>query len=140
MWLPPTRIAATNVSTLRPASAPPTRPTSRTVELISASRPRRVINVPTTISPASATNVSSSKVTSKWSIACDTPPTGSASPTGDNDDFEYRHRPSSGRLFRGWAARQPLTKSVDRGLVPGELLDLLAQGRDLLAGLPEGVG
>ena len=65
------RIAATNVSTLRPGRAPPTRSTNRTVWSINASKPRRTINVAGTINPASATNVSSSKVASKRSISCD---------------------------------------------------------------------
>src|ERR687898_897046 len=112
----PAKIAATNVKTLRPGSAPPTRPTSRTVWLISTSSPRRTISVAGTINPASATNVSSSNVTSMRSIARDTRLTGSASRVGDNGDFEHRHRPSPGRLFRGYATPQTPTSSADRGL------------------------
>src|SRR5206468_174007 len=107
--------AATNVQTLRPGRAPPTRPTSRTASFTNASMPRRTINVAGTINPASATNVSSSKDTPMRSIARDTPPTESASPADDHDDFEHRHRPSPGRLFRGYAAPQTPTSSVDPG-------------------------
>src|SRR5438128_568299 len=104
---PPTRIEATNVRTLRPGSAPPTRPNRRTVRFTSASRPRRTINVAGTINPASATNVSSSKITSTPSIECDTELTGSASRGCDNGDFRHRHRPCSGGTFRGYAKLSP---------------------------------
>ena len=40
MWEPPARIVATNVSTLRPGRAPPTRPTSLTVALTSVLQPQ----------------------------------------------------------------------------------------------------
>ena len=39
-----------------------------------------------------------------------------ASRVGDNGDFEHRHRPSPGRLFRGYATRVNRPQSVDRGL------------------------
>src|SRR4029453_18386531 len=116
MWLPPARIAATNVRTLRPGRAPPTRPARRTVWLISRSSPRRNISVAGTISPASATSASSLKVTSMRSTVRDTRLTGSASRVGPTTGFEHRHRPSSGRLFRGYATAPPATSSVDRGL------------------------
>ena len=80
----------------------------------SASSPRRTINVAGTINPASATSVSSSKVTSMRSITRDTRLTGSASRVVGHDDFEHRHRPSPGRLS---ADTRPLdaTSPVDRG-------------------------
>src|SRR5439155_19764172 len=102
--------------TLRPGRAPPIRPTRRTVPLISVSNPSRDASVATTNRPALATRFGSSKVTSTRSIACDTPLTGSASSTGDNDDVRHRHRPSSGGTFRGYAAPFNRYSSVDRGL------------------------
>lgn len=109
IWEPPATIACTNVSTLRPGSAPPTRPASRTVALISASSSSRAANVATNTRPALATRFGSSKITSMRSLPRDTPLTGNASRLGDNGDFEHRHRPSPGRLFRGYADPQPLS-------------------------------
>src|SRR3989442_10506749 len=116
MCEPPAKIVATNDKTLRPGRDPPTRPESRTVTFTNASRPSRTINAAGMISPAFATSDSSSKVTSSRSIACDTPPTGSASSTGDNDDVRHRHRPSSGGTSRGYANLISRYPSVDRGL------------------------
>ena len=79
IWEPPTSIDDTKVSTFLPGFAPPTRPPSRTVPSTKSSNPRRSTNVPATNNPASATKDSSSKTTSRRSILCDTPLTGSAS-------------------------------------------------------------
>src|SRR5439155_5248675 len=117
MCEPPAKIVATNEQTLRPGRAPPTRPPSRTVAFTNDSTRSRTISVAGTIRPAFATSDSSSKVTSTRSIVRDTPPTGSASSTGDNDDVRHRHRPSSGGTFRGYASSLSRYSSVDRGLV-----------------------
>ena len=79
IWEPPTSIDDTNVRTLRPGFAPPTRPPSRTVPSTKSSNPNRSTNVPAANKPASATSPSSSKTTPYRSILCDTPLTGSAS-------------------------------------------------------------
>ena len=57
-------IAHTNVNTLRPGSEPPSRPSRRTRSLTNASKPSRLISVPTRISPALPTNFGSSKTAS----------------------------------------------------------------------------
>ncbi len=54
----------TKVRTFAPGELPPTRPTRRTVALISASRSNRATRVATRISPALATRFGSSKTTS----------------------------------------------------------------------------
>src|SRR6266508_3043228 len=122
MWLPPARIVATNVSTLRPGRDPPARPTSRTDWLTSASRPTRCISVPVANKPALATRFGSSKVTSIRSIPRDTPLTESASPADDGHGFRHRHRPSPGRLFRGYAA---LSQLPHRWIEAQSIVDIL---------------
>jgi hypothetical protein len=72
-------MAATRVSTLRPGRDPPTRPASRTVWLISASKPRRTIKVAGTMRPALATRLGSSKTASIRSMPRDTGLTENAS-------------------------------------------------------------
>ena len=79
MWGAPAMIDVTSVSTLRPGSAPPTTPRSRTIWLTTASKPRRTMRVAGTMSPASATRVGSSKVTATRSRPRDDGLTGSAS-------------------------------------------------------------
>jgi integrase len=100
---PPARIVVTKVSTLRPGRAPPTRPTSLTVALTSSSNPSRTINVAGTISPASATRLGSSKVTSMRSRPRDTALTESASFGRDETATRHRNFPSPGGTFRGCA-------------------------------------
>jgi hypothetical protein len=95
--------------------APPTRPTSRSRMLISASGLRRAINVAGTSSAAFATRFGSSKTSSIRPIPRATPLAETASPTGDDDGGRHRHRPSPGRLFRGHATPRTPTSSVDRG-------------------------
>src|SRR3954451_18168015 len=109
MCEPPAKIVATNVHTLRPGRAPPTRPTRRTDELTNVSNPSRNINVAGTISPALATNDGSSKVTATRSIRCDTWLTESASRGKGHGDVEHRHAPCSGGTFRGYAHAQRVT-------------------------------
>jgi len=91
------------VSTLRPGRAPTTRPTSLTVALISSSNPSRTINVAGTISPASATRLGSSNVTSMRSRVRDTEATESASLGPDETALRHRSFPSPGGTFRGYA-------------------------------------
>src|ERR1019366_7685979 len=74
-------------------------------------KPRRAINVAGTTSPALATRVRSSKITSTRSTERDTRLTGNASQVGDEDDVEHRHRPSPGRLFRG---TRPASTDINR--------------------------
>ena len=116
MWVAPTRIAATKVSTFRPGRAPPTRPPRRTIWFTSASRPRRTMSVAGTRSPASATSVGSSKVTATRSIMRDDEFTGSASSGWDYGGVENHHFPKQGGTFRGCAAFSSRVQSVDRGL------------------------
>src|SRR5687768_201519 len=111
----PAIIACTSVNTLRPGRAPPTRPTSFTVESINASRPSRADSVATSNKPAFDTKFGSSKVTTMRSGACDTRVTGSASRVVTTDDVEHRHRPSPGGLSRGYARYLTPNTSVDRG-------------------------
>src|SRR5215211_2962557 len=111
MWEPPTTIACTNVSTLRPGRDPPTRPASRTALFTSRSRSSRTTSVDTRSSPALATRFGSSKVTSTRSIRCDTRFTGCASWVRDLGDVRHRHRPYSGGTVRGWA---PASDHINR--------------------------
>ncbi|MFN3257973.1 MAG: hypothetical protein ACE37B_20015 [Ilumatobacter sp.] len=62
MWEPLASTGFNNVNTLRPDAALPTPPSRRTVELLTASTPRRSINVAGNHTPAFATRLSSSKV------------------------------------------------------------------------------
>src|SRR6478609_2953628 len=100
---PPARIECTNVNTLRPGRAPPTRPTKRTLSSINGSNSSRSASVAGKINPALATRLSSSKMTSIRSNGCDTRVTESASRDCGTDDVRHRHRPSSGGLSRGYA-------------------------------------
>ena len=109
MCVPPARIVATNEQILRPGRAPPTLPTRRTVALTSASKPRRTINVAGSTSPAFATNVSSSKVASRRSIACNTDVTGSASRSWLECGVEHHNRPKTRGTFRGYATLAAVT-------------------------------
>src|SRR5919205_2067319 len=111
MWEPPTTMACTSVSTLRPGSAPPTRPPSRTVPFTKRSSPSLATRVPTSSSPALATSFGSSKLTASRSSVCETRLTESASCAVDNCDFEHRNRRCSGGLSCGWGAYVTL---VDR--------------------------
>ena len=98
IWEAPTSIAATNVHTLRPGCAPPTRPPNRTVRSTKPSKPKRSINVPAANNPASATSPSSSKTASYRSIFCNTPLTGSASRLRANHHVSYGYCPRSEAL------------------------------------------
>ena len=118
---PPARIECTSVNTLRPGLAPPTRPSRRTVSSINDSSSSRPASVAGRISPALATRLSSSKMTSTRSNGCDTRVTESASRDCGTDDVRHRHRPSSGGLSRGYAHHLTPSRSVDRGLAGAAL-------------------
>ena len=95
IWDPPAAMACTRVSTLRPGRAPPTRPDRLTVALIRRSSPSRTVSVATRTSPALATRLGSSKVTSMRSIprvilrSLKVPPW-----LGENSDFDTAIFPS----------------------------------------------
>ena len=99
MCEPPATMACTNVSTLRPGIAPPTRPKRPTVALTRDSRSRRATSVATNNKPALATRLGSSKVTPIRSILRDTDPTESASWCWVNRVFEQRKFSQAGRHF-----------------------------------------
>ncbi len=110
--MPPATMACTKVSTLRPGSAPPTRPERPTVALTRLSRSRRATSVATNNKPALATRLGSSKVTPIRSILRDTDLTESASWCWVNRVFEQHKFSQAGRHFP--RMREPL-----RGYVIG---------------------
>ena len=99
----PAIIAWTNVNTLRPGRAPPTRPTRRTVESINASNPSRWRQRRDQQQTGVGDQVRLVEDDVDAVDPCDTRVTGSASWPGRRCGVEHRHCPSSGGLSGGYA-------------------------------------
>ena len=115
IWEAPAEIAWTKVQTLRPGSAPPTRPENRSVAFTSDSRPSRATGSPRAPAPRSRRGSARRRSPGSGRDRAILDDTESASRVGGELRLRHRYSPSWGGLFGGSPASKRPTYSVAPG-------------------------